>query len=322
MADQLHYSIRDFRDILLAELTKLEFGAREHHVNTSAVASVRSASLQVPVQAPVQVQEHNHEHERENKKLRKEIAELTEQIKTHEKNSKNSTIVSDLESTVESLNRQLKKVEQDNLALQHAVKSASNEALAKDAKIHELGAELAAERVTVLKLQLELKGAMVQVPVQAPVQVQVPVQAPAPLKTVTHPLLGKIQEPVAVEAKEKEEVEADEESEEGIDPSSLPNFKHKGVTYKRDTDNTLYSETEEGWEIVGTWDEKTKSIVVETASVEDEAEAEAEEEDPELTEFIFKGKTYYLDEENAVFQSTDEGYEQVGTWNGKKILFE
>jgi len=229
------------------------------------------------------------------------------------------------------LNRQLKKVEQDNLALQHAVKSASNEALAKDAKIHELGAELAAERVTVLKLQLELKGAMVQVPVlvqapvqvPAPVQVQAPVQVPAPLKTVTHPLLGKIQEPVAVEAKEEEEEEVEEEeAEEGVDPSSLPNFKHKGVTYKRDTDNTLYSETEEGWEIVGTWDEKTKSIVVETASVEDEAEAEAEEEEPELTEFIFKGKTYYLDEENAVFQSTDEGYEQVGTWNGKKILFE
>jgi hypothetical protein len=330
MADQLHYSIRDFRDILLAELTKLEFGAREHLVNTSAVAVTRSAVAQVPVQ------EHNHEHERENKKLRKEIAELTEQIKTHEKNSKNHTIVDELEVNVERLTAQVKRLLQENMALENVVKSAEEEKgvykkLVADynklVEVHKVQTteyeankkyiyELEVKKAALEKENADLKVVPVQAPNPVPVK-SVAVES----KTVTHPLLGKIQEQVPAPTPTPMQEETEEEAEEGVDPSSLPNFKHKGVVYKRDADNTLYSETEEGWEIVGTWDEASKSIVVETASVEEEAE-EVEEEEPELTEFIFKGKTYYLDEENAVFQSTDEGYEQVGTWNGKKILFE
>ena len=337
MADQLHYSIRDFRDILLAELTKLEFGAREHHVNTSAVAATRSAQVSVSAQVQAQVQEHNHEHERENKKLRKEIAELTEQIKTHEKNSKNHTIVDELEVNVERLTAQVKRLLQENMALENLVQSAEEEKGAykklvadynKLVEVHKVQTveyesnkkyiyELEAKKAALEKENADLKVVPAQAPNPVPVK---PVAVES--KTVTHPLLGKIQEqvPAPAPAPMQEETEEDEEAdaEEGVDPSSLPNFKHKGVIYKRDTDNTLYSETDEGWEIVGTWDEASKSIVVETASVEEEAE----EEDPELTEFIFKGKTYYLDEENAVFQSTEEGYEQVGTWNGKKILFE
>jgi myosin heavy subunit len=288
------------------------------------------------------VQEHNHEYERELKKLRKEIAELNEQNKILEKNSKNYTIVSGLEADVERLTAQVKKLTQENIALQNVVRSVGEE---KDAyeklqadynklvEVHKVQTaeydankkyiyELEAKKAALEKENADLK--VVAVPVSASASASAPAPKPVAVesKTVTHPLLGKIQEPIVAPAQVPVQEGTDEEAEteEGVDPSSLPNFKHKGVIYKRDADNTLYSETEEGWEIVGTWDEASKSIIVETASVEEEVE-EAEEE-PELTEFIFKGKTYYLDEENAVFQSTDEGYEQVGTWNGKKILFE
>jgi ribosome-binding ATPase YchF (GTP1/OBG family) len=116
---------------------------------------------------------------------------------------------------------------------------------------------------------------------------------------------------VEEEAEEAEE-EAEEAEEEDLDPSTFPDLKHKGKVYKKSTDNTLYLETEEGWEEVGKWDAATKTII-------EEAEEEA---DPELTEFQYKGKIYFLDNDNNVFEETDEGYEQVGTWNGKKILFE
>ncbi len=55
---------------------------------------------------------------------------------------------------------------------------------------------------------------------------------------------------------------------------------------------------------------------------EQEEEAEEEEEGEEPVEFEYKGKTYYLSSDNDVYEEQEGEFVQVGTWNGKKILFQ
>ena len=45
MADQLHFNIRDFRDILLAEIAKLEHGVRETIVNNGGKISLTEGKI-------------------------------------------------------------------------------------------------------------------------------------------------------------------------------------------------------------------------------------------------------------------------------------
>lgn len=58
---------------------------------------------------------------------------------------------------------------------------------------------------------------------------------------------------------------------------------------------------------------------------EEEEEAEEEEEEGEelaLEEFTYKGKTYYKDDENQVYEMDEEGgvSDPIGSWNGKRII--
>ena len=306
MADQLHFNIRDFRDILLAEIAKLEHGVREQIVNSGAVSAQRIGTGATVSTAEIQ-------HERELKKLRKEVADLTEQLAICQKKSTDKDLVAELETEVEKLNRTLKKNVQEHIAAEQHYKNEIARLQMENATLqtssdmnHKQSLQYHMENETLKKKNEELVSALAQ--------------AQAEPKTVAHPLLGKIQEqPPIVNVKEELDEEEEEGSEEGVDPESLPNFKHKGVVYKKDTDGTLYKDSEDGWELVGRWDEGSKSIVLQ--EIEDEGEAEDDEEN-NLTEFVYKGKTYFLDEENNVFQETDDGYEQVGKWNGKKILLE
>jgi hypothetical protein len=317
MADQLHFNIRDFRDILLAEIAKLEHGVRETIVNNGAVSAQRAGTI---VSAGADTDALTLKHEREVKKLRKEIADLNEQLETCQQKSVDKGLVANLETEVEKLNRAIKKMVQEQIASENHYKSevarleGESKVLQATAEANHKSALEEKGRADALeKAYAELQKKCAELEATA---------AQAVPKTVAHPLLGKIQEqPPIVTKKEEldeEEEEADAESE-GIDPDSLPDFKHKGVIYKKDADGTLYKDSEEGWELVGQWDEKTKTIIIQ--EIEEEAEAEEDDEN-NLTEFVFKGKTYFLDEENNVFQETDDGYEQVGKWNGKKILLE
>ena len=312
MADQLHFNIRDFRDILLAEIAKLEHGVREQIVNSGAVSAQRSSSTSTSASANVaEIQ-----HERELKKLRKEVADLTEQLATCQKKSTDKDLVAELEAEVEKLNRTLKKNVQEHIAAEQHYKNEiarlqmENTTLQTSSDMnHKQSLQYHMENEALKKKNEELEAKLSQAETQS--------------KTVAHPLLGKIQEqPPIVNVKEELDEEEEEGSEEGVDPESLPNFKHKGVVYKKDTDGTLYKDSEDGWELVGRWDEGSKSIVLQEIEDEGEEEDEEAEEENNLTEFVYKGKTYFLDEENNVFQETDDGYEQVGKYNGKKIILE
>jgi hypothetical protein len=313
MADQLHFNIRDFRDILLAEIAKLEHGVRETIVNNGAVSAQRASTTANDDTLTLK-------HEREVKKLRKEITDLNEQLETCQQKSVDKGLIDNLESEVEKLNRAIKKMVQEQIASENHYKSEITR-LEGESKVLHATAEANHKSALEEKGRADaLEKAYAELQKKCAELEAKPVAQAEP-KTVAHPLLGKIQEQPPIVTK-KEELDDDDEEAEGVDPDSLPDFKHKGVIYKKDADGTLYKDSEEGWELVGQWDEKTKSIIIQ--EIEEEAEEEAEEEDDEnnLTEFVFKGKTYFLDEENNVFQETDDGYEQVGKWNGKKILFE
>lgn len=70
-------------------------------------------------------------------------------------------------------------------------------------------------------------------------------------------------------------------------------------------------------------DEEPVIEVVENVQEEEIVEEEEEEEkELALEEFEYKGKTYYKDEENQVYEMDEEGdiSEPIGSWNGKRII--
>lgn len=125
------------------------------------------------------------------------------------------------------------------------------------------------------------------------------------------------------EGEEEEEdavsIPASEADTEGEVDEQLKKIIIKGVQYYMDDDNVVYTETEDGYEQVGTYDAKTDSLILDEVAeaVEEEDEEEDEgEEAIEVEDFLYKGKTYQRDSDNNVY----EDGEQVGTWNGKKIV--
>jgi uncharacterized protein YhfF len=110
------------------------------------------------------------------------------------------------------------------------------------------------------------------------------------------------------------------------DSDNLQSIIIQGTQYSMDSDMNVYEETEEGYIQIGTYNSVTDSLVrltdeEDTEDVEGEVEEE-EEEQPDLEQFTWKGTTYYRDAENLVYQETDDGYEQIGSWNGKKVVLD
>ena len=93
-------------------------------------------------------------------------------------------------------------------------------------------------------------------------------------------------------------------------PTKFTPLEVDGTTYWLDNDHVVYKETDEGYEEIGSYDPETGEI-----SMEDE---EMEEEGVETEEFKYKGKTYFRDEDNNVYNA--EG-EEVGTWTGTSVKF-
>ena len=113
-----------------------------------------------------------------------------------------------------------------------------------------------------------------------------------------------------------EVIEDEEEEEETDSGPELTNVIIKGVSYYMDSSNTVYQETEDGYEEVGIYNPKFDRIDVVEEEAEEE-EVEEEEEAIETEEFVYKGQTYQRDAEGNVYD--DEG-DVIGHWNGKKIV--
>lgn len=115
------------------------------------------------------------------------------------------------------------------------------------------------------------------------------------------------------------EVEEDVDDNGSGESESDPELKKvviQGVSYYMDESNTVYQETEDGYEEVGVYNPKFDRIDV--MNTEEEAEEEEEEEEAiEVEEFVYKGHTYQRDSEGNVY---DDELNVIGKWNGKKIV--
>ncbi len=68
-------------------------------------------------------------------------------------------------------------------------------------------------------------------------------------------------------------------------------------------------------------EESEEEIVIEEEEegevVEESEEVDDDDSSEPLKKVVIKGQTYYMDEDNAVYHETEDGYEQVGTYNPK-----
>ena len=140
---------------------------------------------------------------------------------------------------------------------------------------------------------------------------------------LTAAFAAAIPEPVVLDSESEhsgEVVEVDSEEDEEDSGPELTKVIIKGVSYYMDSSNTVYQETEDGYEEVGIYNPKLDRIDVaqeEEEEVEVKVEDEEEEEAIETEEFTYKGQTYQRDAEGNVYD--DEG-DVIGFWNGKKIV--
>ena len=83
---------------------------------------------------------------------------------------------------------------------------------------------------------------------------------------------------------------------------------------------TLGGDSESEVEVVEESEEEVEAEAVEESEgevVEESEEVSDEESSEPLKKVIIKGETYYMDDDNAVYHETEDGYEQVGTYNPK-----
>ena len=122
------------------------------------------------------------------------------------------------------------------------------------------------------------------------------------------------------ERNEKSDVEPSEDEVEEDSDSSSPDLmpiKIDGKHYYIDEDQTVYAETEDGYEQVGKYNTITKKLTIDEDSEESDTETDVEEEgEIEVEDFVYKGKTYQRDGDNNIYLDG----EQIGVWNGKRIV--
>ena len=104
---------------------------------------------------------------------------------------------------------------------------------------------------------------------------------------------------------EEEEAEAVEEEEEEEEAEGLKELEVDGTTYYYDAEGNVYQLDSEGEATgpVGRYNEEAGEFEL---FEEEAAEPEAEPEEEALEEFTHKGKTYYKDSENNVYNAEGE----------------
>jgi hypothetical protein len=288
MADSLHMSIAGFRETVLTAVAKLEFQIRD--------TAVQSAKYSIPAMSTVATDDYED-------CGRFEIAKLT-------------SLVSQLSARIASLEEELSKRDYrpayvsaptpdpmvSELLNMRSPSNTRNILVSSVRSTPALAAAVAAATVPNLDLAFTAGDAADDADDESTIE-QTGHEEDVEMEVVEEEEV--VEEDVAVE----EEGDVEEEDTASSGPDLKP-IKIDGKPYYIDEEQNVYAETEDGYEQVGTFDSKTKKLVV-------EEESSDEDEDGIVVEdFVYKGKTYQRDEEGNVYLDG----EQIGTWNGKRIV--
>lgn len=284
MADSLHLALSAFRDTMLTAVAKLEFAIRDGSVGTSASSPVTT-----------------------DPSVTKQLDALRDGVTAI------STVFADYGKEIRTM-----KVDIQALATAQSIQEKTQRD-ALNSTVQTLQEQIAA----LLKATEETKE-LLKIPAPAPSTTRnVLVSTPALTAAVAAlpPAMdldddsgseaGGEDEDVEMAGAVEGEVVSEEEEEDSPD---LRQVMIKGKQYFMDAENSVYVETDEGYEEIGKYNPALDCI--EHDGEEGEEEEEEDGEAVEVEEFIYKGKTYQRDNENNVY---DDG-EHVGTWNGKKIV--
>jgi hypothetical protein len=296
MADTIHYSLSLFRDTILNAVSRLEFELRD--------AGLKNGST--PQQSNVRLEEIIRDLSKriETLESRKEIDLTNELLNMKATNNTKNVIVSPNIRSTPALTAAVAaaSIALPEFELNHD-NSDSDSCCSSDGDVIETISAIEKDESFEKNHNIEEVGVEEQ---EAEVEEEEEVE----------------EEDVVEETTEEEEhhevIEEETEEEVEEEQEELKEIKIKGVKYFIDSNNTVYSETEDGYEEVGTFNPKTKTI--EAIVVEEEEKQEDEEDDEEeaieVEDFIYKGTTYQKDQEGNVYLDG----EQIGTWNGKKII--
>ena len=297
MADHIHTSIAAFRDSVLTAVAKLEFQLRD------SFPSRASAYTRESIGSSNEYEDASH----------LEIAKLTNII------SQLSLRIGSLEERIDSsAQRDVTDPIVSELLNIHPVSNTRNILVSSVRSTPALAAAVAAATVPSLDLAFSAGDAADDQCTESSIEKEEDDDVQMTMRNEEEGV--EEEEEAEIEEGEEEDVEMEEEVEEEEadgeeSESSSPNLvpiKIDGTVYYIDDDKNVYAETEDGYEQVGTYNPVTKKIVAETA-----VESEEDEDDAiEVEDFVYKGKTYQRDENNNVYLDG----EQVGTWNGKRIV--
>jgi hypothetical protein len=132
------------------------------------------------------------------------------------------------------------------------------------------------------------------------------------------------------EEDEEEDAGTVEEEEDDSEGFPLKQVVIQGKPYFMDSDNTVYTETDEGYEEIGTYDPTLDKVILHGEEEQEEEQeqeqddvlvVDATEEDEESTaleveEIVYKGQKYYKDESNSVYT---QDMILIGEWTGTRI---
>jgi hypothetical protein len=286
MADHLHTAIAGFRDTMLTSLARLEFQLRDIPVGGLHY----NASL--------------HTDDYEDSQATFEIAKLTNLV------GQLSMRIASLEENLEKKSIEVPQTRRDTLASElltmDPVPNTRNILIASVRSTPALAAAVAAASVPALDIGFTAGDSDSE---SGSEMSESTIDIVEEKENVTNVEEGDVEAEAEAGVEVEEEVVETESDTESSGPNLKP-IQIKGKPYYIDDEQTVYAETEDGYEEIGIYDAKTKSIVV------PQEESEEEEDAIEVEDFVYKGTTYQRDGENNVYLDG----EQIGTWNGKRIV--
>jgi hypothetical protein len=301
MADMLHQSLANFRDTMLTAIAKLEFQLRDTYTKQSPYTTYNRW-------AEEEREEHSSSSESflPNNTLESTLKSLMTRIDILEQSAASRSLASmreeflSMEPIKHTRNILVPSI-RSTPALAAAVAAAAS-AIPSDFTLSQPEHKVFVEEESDEEVEIVEEEEVVEEVVEEE-------------EEVVEEEEEVVEEEEEVVEEEEEVVEEEEEVVEEEDASSTPELKridYNGETYFIGSSNSVYEETEEGYEQIGSYNPKTKEIT----RFEQEEEEDEEDNAIEVEEFMYKGKTYQRDTENNVYLDG----EHVGTWNGKKIL--